>query len=128
MNNEKALKDIRNASALAAVSSLLTLVVIAISMGGDFKFIEVDLYSLIDAILVLALSFGIKKKSRICAIGLFVYFILGKIDMIASGANISRSIIGIIIFGTCYFQGVRGTIYYHKNIKNDKDLNELKTE
>lgn len=120
MDNEKALKCIRSAWRLAIVCSLIALIAI-ILMVSNFGFSELILYALIYIILELGLAFGVYKKSRICAVILFICFILSNICMLS---NSRINIVGLIIsvaFATCYFQGIRGTIYYHKNKKIEID-------
>ncbi len=73
MDNEKALKYIKTAWVLAIVSSLLTLLVVIISVLGNNNFLGLSLYSLLDVVFVLGLAFGVYKKSRVCAVMLFIF-------------------------------------------------------
>lgn len=125
MNNEKALKCIKSAWRLAIACSLIALISI-ILMLSNFGFSELILYALVYIILELGLAFGVYKKSRVCAVILFICFVLSNIYMLSNGVN---NLVGLIIsvaFATCYFQGIRGTIYYHKNkkIEIDEDLHK----
>ncbi|WP_027624797.1 hypothetical protein [Clostridium lundense] len=128
MDNEKALKCIKSAWRLAIACSLIKLIaIIAITRISNFGFLELILYTLIFIILDLGLAFGVYKKSRICAVILFVYFTLSQLHMLSNGMN---NIVGLILslaFATCFFQGIRGTIYYHKNkkIEIDEDFHKF---
>lgn len=68
-----------------------------------------------DVFLVLALGFGVKKKSRVCALVLFVYFVADKILSIVESPKLSTSNpLMAIIFFMFYLNGIRGTFAYHK--------------
>ncbi len=127
MDNEKALKYIKSAWTTAIACSLITLLGIIISILANSDFLGLDLYSLVDVVLLLGLAFGVYKKSRVCAVILFTYFILDKLYMLSSGAINSGSIIVSIAFGTWFFQGIIGTIHYHKNkkIEINEDLHKF---
>ncbi|ARC83431.1 putative membrane protein [Clostridium argentinense CDC 2741] len=118
MDNEKALKCIKSAWRSAIALSLIKLIsVIVLTKISNFGSSELILYALILIILDLGLAFGVYKKSRVCAVILFVCFTLSQLYMLSNGMS---SIVGFIIsvaFATCFFQGIRGTIHYHKNKK-----------
>lgn len=128
MDNEKALKCIKSAWRSAIALSLIKLIsVIVLTTISDFGSSELILYALIFMILDLGLAFGVYKKSRICAVILFVCFTLSQLYMLSNGMS---SIVGFIIsvaFATCFFQGIRGTIHYHKNkkIEINEDLHKF---
>jgi len=121
MDNEKALKYIKSAWGLAIVCSLITLLGIIISVLGNNNFLGSSLYDLIDVVFLLGIAFGVYKKSRVCAVILFIYFALSKIYMLSSGMSNIGGLMVSIAFGTCFFQGIRGTIHYHKNKKIEID-------
>ncbi|HAG44929.1 MAG TPA: hypothetical protein DCL31_18380 [Clostridium sp.] len=127
MDNEKALKYIKTAWVLAIVSSLLTLLVVIISVLGNNNFLGLSLYSLLDVVFVLGLAFGVYKKSRVCAVMLFIFFVLGQLNILISGMGSIGSFIMSVAFATGYFQGIRGTIHYHKNkkIEINEDLHKF---
>lgn len=116
MDNKKAWIAINGAWILGALSGLFTLIFIIVSSLGitDLGF---NLYELLDVLLIWGLSFGAYKKSRVCAVMLFIYVIIIKIYMIIIYRYVCGSTITIVPFGLMYFQGIRGTIYYHKNKK-----------
>jgi len=122
MDNEKALKCIKSAWRSAIALSLIKLIsVIVLTKISNFGSSELIVYALILIILDLGLAFGVYKKSRICAVILFVCFTLNQLYMLSNGMS---NIVGFIIsvaFATCFFQGIRGTIHYHKNKKIEID-------
>lgn len=127
MDNEKALKYIKTAVGLAVICSLITLLGIIISVCGDSDFLGLSLYGLVDVVFLLGLAFGVYKKSRVCAVILFIYFILSKIYMLNNYEFNLMAYITAIIFAIGFFQGMRGTIYYHKNkkIEIDEDFHKF---
>jgi hypothetical protein len=74
-------------------------------------------YMFIDVVLAFGLSFGIYKKSRICAVIMLGYFIFSKILLweILKGNPIG--LIVSIAFIYFFWQGVQGTFAYHKITK-----------
>ncbi|WP_297428345.1 hypothetical protein [Clostridium sp.] len=118
MDNEKAFKHIKNAYCLAILSGVMTLILTMLSILGIWD-LGLDLSELLEVVLVLGLAFGVSKKSRVCAIALFIYYTINKAIMIFSNGGIVGLAI-IFIFAIGYFQGIRGTLHYHKNIKLEK--------
>jgi hypothetical protein len=117
MDNEKALKCIKSAWTTAIACSLITLLAIIISVLGNNDFLGLNLYSLINVVLGLGLAFGVYKKSRVCAVILFIFYVVGQLEILISGMGSIGSFIMSVAFATGYFQGIRGTIHYHKNKK-----------
>ena len=106
------LKKIRNAWIACLVSAAVTLVVslaaLAGSRMGPFTGAE-----LVDVVLILALAFGISRKSRVCAVLMFCYFVISKVMLIASTGQVSGLFMGLV-FLYFYALGVQGTFEYHK--------------
>ncbi|WP_291584004.1 hypothetical protein [Clostridium sp. UBA6640] len=119
MDNEKALKCIKSAWRSAIALSLIKLIsVIVLTKISNFGSSELILYALILIILDLGLAFGVYKKSRVCAVMLFIFFLVCQLNtLIISGMGSIGSFIISVAFATCFFQGIRGTIHYHKNKK-----------
>jgi hypothetical protein len=91
--------------------------------AGDVNLLS-DPVILYDVIIILLLAFGIYKKSRVCAIVMLIYFILGKIIQFSEYASYGidtppSNYLVAVVFIYFYFQAVRGTIAFHKiNKKN----------
>ncbi len=79
-----------------------------------------NLWNLIDVAIVFGLSFGIYKKSRTCALAMFIYLLINKIMMLSEGTLQSSGFLWAILFGYAFFQGIRGTFAYHKIIRTLK--------
>lgn len=120
MNNEKALNYIKIAWISGTFSGATTLIFVIISILKEKLFYGVDIFNLLDALLTFGLTFGIYKKSRICSITLFLYFLSSKILMFFTKLYSPTSIILAFLFLYFYFNGIRGTIYYHLNLKSSK--------
>lgn len=70
--------------------------------------------NLIDLVAVLLLSFGILRKSRVCAILLPLYYSLDQILTFMVGQLGDKNIIWNIIFGSLFICGIIGTFWYHR--------------
>lgn len=105
---EKANKAIKRAWIVGLIWAGLTLIAALISMskGGS-------LWRLVDVFLIFGLTFGIYRKSRICAVIIFVYCV---VSIILSSINAGRPAVsaGMVFLLYFFFQGIRGTFAYHK--------------
>lgn len=125
MDIEKANKAIKDAYICGIGWGLLVLI---------FSFPNITLLDLLGAFIILGLAFGIYKRSRVCAIMIFILWILLVVDrglVLVKGPIESESlflmliliIVGIPFVGVLsyfFFQGIRGTFVYHKMINIGK--------
>ncbi len=74
-------------------------------------------YMFIDVVLAFGLSFGIYKKSRICAVIMFGYYIASRIFFWEVLKGDPLGLILSITFIYFFWQGVQGTFAYHKITK-----------
>ncbi len=111
---QKAKTDIKNAWIAGAISGVITLVfaLIAMSSAEIRQNMGIDAWLWIDVVLIFGLTFGIYKKSRICAVLMFVYFAISKLIQFSSGQFGGAFV--AVLFLYFYFQGMRGTFTYHK--------------
>jgi len=108
---KEALRKIKTGWVAGIISGVITLAVTLLSMTGTRLF-GFNAWALFDVALIFGLTFGIYRKSRVCAVVMLVYFVLSKIYL----WTISPSFIGLLvslIFLFCYVQGVIGTFRYH---------------
>ena len=105
---KKANNQIKTAWITGTISGVMTL------LGTLFLNIP-DLF--IDVVLTFGLSFGIYKKSRICAVIMFGYFIFSKILLWEILKGDPLGLIVSIAFIYFFWQGVQGTFAYHKITK-----------
>ena len=124
MEISEALKNIKYGYIAALVSAGITVLLNFLQFdAGDVNLFS-DPVVLYDVIIILLLAFGIYKKSRVCAIAMLIYFILGKIFQFQEYASYGidtqpSTYLVAVVFIYFYFQAVRGTIAFHKiNKKN----------
>jgi hypothetical protein len=106
------LKKIRNAWIAALISAAVTLVVSLLALAGNHvgPFTGAEL---LDVVFILALAFGISRKSRVCAVVMFVYFVFSKYLLIRQTGQLNGLFMGVV-FLYFYALGVAGTFEYHK--------------
>jgi hypothetical protein len=104
-------KKIKGAWVAGLVSAAATLV---FSLFGIQGF---DMMNLLDVGLILAMSYGIYRKSRASAVAMLVYFIVSKALIIAESGKVDRLFLGLV-FLFFYWQGVAGTYQYKKLLKS----------
>ena len=118
---EKVTKRILHAAVAGCISGALTLIVTLISMSGTPLMSGVGAWSLIDVVVIFGLSFGIYKKSRTCAVLMFVYFVGSKALMIVQGQN-AMSGMGLgLVFAIMFGLGVSATFQYHSLMRAAKN-------
>ncbi len=115
---DRILEKIRGARNAALVSAAFTLAfVIAAYFGVGFATrIDISLLNLTDVAVILGFAYGIHRKSRACAVGILVYFIVSKAMMYSSTGRSGGGILGLV-FLYFYVMGVYGTFAYHRELK-----------
>ena len=117
---EETRKHIKNAVITACISGTVTLIATLVAMNGT-DVLGFSAWNFLDVFLIFGLGFGIYKKSRTCAILLFIYFLISKILIVMENGNIGSMIFSIIFF-YFYFYGIVGTFSYHKLKKEHAGL------
>ena len=106
-------KQIRNACIAGIIIGVLTLfVTLVFTFGVHIPGLDVDLWYLVDVVVIFALTFGVYKKNRVCAVLMFVYFVGSKVLMWVESGNVS-GLPTAALFGYFFFQGILGTFAYH---------------
>jgi hypothetical protein len=116
---DTAIKDIKNAWMAGVVSGVLTLGITLIAMSG-VKILSYGAFELIDVALVFGLTFGIYKKSRVCAVLMLIYFLFSKFMLFQESGKFS-GIPLILVFIYYYYKGILGTFNYHKLVGKNKN-------
>jgi serine/threonine-protein kinase len=116
-------KKIQYATVAGGILGTLTLILTCVSLFG-VSIPNVSVWSLIDAGLVFGLTFGVYNKSRVCAILLFSYYVVSKIQY----SIITQKVDGIaysLIFTIFFVVGIVGTFEFHSDRKKSalKDSN-----
>ena len=79
-------------------------------------------FGLVVVFLVLGLSYGIFKKSRACAIILFILLVItATVKLVGSVQPLVLTM--YILFGYFLFRGILGTFAYHKIMKQKQEVN-----
>jgi serine/threonine-protein kinase len=109
------LKKIKSAWMAGIVSGCMTLLITLLAASGT-KVLGFDAWNFVDVALIAGLTFGIYRKSRVCAVLMLIYFAISKIMIALDGGKASG--IGLsLVFLYFYAQGVVGTFAYHKQVK-----------
>jgi hypothetical protein len=112
---EDVLKKIKQAWVAGIISSAVTLVATLVAMSG-VKVLSYGAWELIDVALLLGLTYGIYRNSRVCAVLMLVYFLAAKLIMLRNGGQGGGLVLGIV-FLYYYARGVMGTFAYHKHMR-----------
>jgi len=124
MTSQKIDKKIKHARIAAMISGTITLAasITLIYKQPEFQFSLFNMLSLVDALIIFSMAYGIYKKSRLCAVLMFEYFLLSKLFIMSTSSQIS---LGAIIIGSIFlyflFQGIRGTFAHHNNNHEGKE-------
>jgi hypothetical protein len=105
----KAIKQAWIAGLVSAVLSIFVAVFLMANSGGS-------LMGFVDVAIMVVLSIGVYKKSRVAATLLFVIFVASKVWLIVTTGNFTGGILAAV-FAVFFFQGMRGTFAYHKHQK-----------
>ncbi len=103
------LKKIKSAWVAGLISAGITLLFAVAGVQGF------DLANLTDVFLIAGLSYGIYRRSRVCAVVMLVYFVSSKILIVSETGQVSGLFVALV-FLYFYGQGVVGTFAYHKAV------------
>lgn len=109
-------KKIRNAWIGGLISGSLTLLVTLMALNG-MSFMGFTGWELIDVALIFGLTFGIYKKSRVCAVALFIYFVGSKILMLMEGGRGASGLVFAAVLAYYFAQGIAGTFEYQRLVR-----------
>jgi len=109
-------KKIRLAWGAGLVSAAVTLIFVLIAVSGT-SLLGFGLAQLLDVAVILGLSFGIYKRSRVCSVLMLLYFVYSKFLMMRIGGISGGNVFTSLLFLYFYIQGVIGTFAYHRHLK-----------
>jgi hypothetical protein len=122
-------KDIHNGWTAGLISGsstfLVVMAVLIFKPTGSFAQYYGDPWIFIDVALIFGLAYGIKRRSRVSAVLMLVYFAGSKADQIFHLKNFSGLALALV-FILYYARAVRGTFVWHR--LNPKSPDEIEAE
>lgn len=116
MDKNQAITATRNGAIAALVSAGLTAFIVTMAIlsdaGGKLSVFN-DAVNYIDVALILLLSFGMYRKSRVASIVMVVYFVVAKIILATETGSYSGIVVSLI-FIYFFARAVQGAFVYHK--------------
>ena len=109
-------RKIKGAWMAGLVSAGITLLFVLISLGSGSAIMGINAWAFVDIGIFLGLAYGVYRRSRTCAVLLFLFFLLEKVAMFASARSMGSVPIAII-FIYLYGRGMVGTFQYHRERK-----------
>lgn len=103
---------IKRAGVAGIIIGVFTLLATLSSLGGG-DIAGVNVWTLIDVVIVLALSIGVFFRSRICAAILLAHFVIGKLMLWQAMGKPTGWPLALVL-GWLLFEGVRGTFTWHR--------------
>jgi serine/threonine-protein kinase len=111
---EDALRMIKEASVAGLISAGITMLIVGIGVVSDVRILGFGAWNVIDVVLIAGFTYSIYyHQSRTGAILLFGYHLLNQAVLRLNSGSGSGAALALI-FAFYYFQGIRGTIAYHR--------------
>lgn len=112
---ESVLRDIRSGWITGVISGSITLIFAAISTFVT-PVLGFSAFEFGDVALVFGLTYGVYRRSRICAVLLLAYFVLAKLYLLQAGAALG-SLPVALVFAYFFARAALATFRYHKLAK-----------
>jgi hypothetical protein len=98
----------------AVVNAALTVVTLVIILSRQQARSLLPLLSLVDVGFLLALAYGIYRRSRVCAVVVLAYFLVSAVFLFGQGAGTAPAFMARTLFlAVLYVLGVIGTFVHH---------------
>lgn len=107
MNEEQANKAIIVGAIAACISGVFTVLIAMRSTAAN------NPASMVDAVLLFALAFGVFKRSRAAAVSLFVYLLMGKLIVLVQTGKVP-GVLFSLVFLVLYARAIAGTYALRK--------------
>jgi hypothetical protein len=99
---------------IGALTLIQTGVLVFFSGGGQLR---VTVAAFVSVVILFALSYGVLRRNRVCAVLLAVYFVLQVAGMAASWIRSGTTPVGVLLYflamSLC-LNGARGAFAYHR--------------
>jgi len=112
---DEVLKKIKHAWIAGLISAGVTLLFTLMAIFG-VKMMGFGVGEILDVALILGLTYGIYRKSRVCAVLMLAYFVISKIILFKQTGQFNGVLVAVA-FIYYYAQGVAGTFAYHKHVQ-----------
>ena len=114
-SREDALEMIKKASIAGLISASLTALIVGVVVFTEINILGLDAWRLVDVVIIGGLTYSIYyHQSCTAAIILFGYHLINQaMFQLNHGVNAADLALALL-FAFYYFQGIRGTIEYHK--------------
>jgi serine/threonine-protein kinase len=109
---EDVLKRIKHGWVAGLVSIAITTLFTVLALAGANP-LGLDAWAFVDVVIMLGLVYGMYRKSRVCAVLIFLFFALNKIIMWTESGSVSGLPLAVVFFWY-YGQAIRGTFAYHR--------------
>lgn len=116
MTLTQANKAIKDATIVGIITIIVTLILTLIYASGA-GLAHIDLWNIIDLLVLSGLTFGIYRKNRLCALAMPIYYLSVKTVLWVN----EEAFIGVplaLIFTYFFWRGVQGAWAYHKLTQN----------
>ena len=120
VEEEEAWKKVKRAVIVGAISFVVTAVFALTEILGPWT------ESIIDLVLIAGLTLGVLFRNRVCAVLLFIYWIISKLIMLTMGLSGWLGLPIGILFGFFFYGAIPGTFTLHR-IKQEKIARQRKT-
>ena len=113
MTIDEVRRHVTTACIAGAVLVAITLVAAVVSFLS-WPLPGVTVWTFADSAIGAALTYGVYRFSRVCAVSMLVYFLVGKVAVwLQHGGSVVVGVPIAIGFGYLFLDGVRGTFAYH---------------
>jgi hypothetical protein len=111
-----ACRRIKNAYVGGVIRGTATLIFTVAAIHSGSSILGMDAWTLFDVGMIYGLTYGVYKRSRVCAGMLFGITLIGGVVMLIDapvGSGLPP-IFGSLLFGYHFFRGFQGTMTYHR--------------
>lgn len=112
MTLEEANKTIKDATIVGIITISITIILTLVYVKG-VSISYITLWNAVDIPILIGLTYGIYRKSRVSALSMLIYFMAGKIMLWVD----ERVFIGLplaLVFAYFFWRGFQGTLAYHQ--------------
>jgi serine/threonine-protein kinase len=114
--SEEIAKKIKGAWVAGIISAGITFLFVLIALASGTAVMGINAWAFVDIGIILGLAYGVYRRSRTCAVILFLFFLGEKVAMFAEAKSVGNVPIALV-FIYLYGRGMVGTFQYHRERK-----------